>query len=148
MHTLLPCPQDSQKSPRSSIFSTLCQSPPLKKFECMRRLRNTKVELREECRNKHLNNFMVKSKHSGIVRNIEMKYSEGFEKMLLDDKMNVIPLFRPRGLIWEKGKPKKNKHESSRSCREPCKGICYHIELCKGICYHIEPCVVASLLII
>ena len=33
--------------------------------ECLRRLRNTMVDLGEETQNKHLNNFMLKLKNSG-----------------------------------------------------------------------------------
>ena len=33
--------------------------------ECLRRMRNTKIELGENVRNNHLNNFMLKMKTSG-----------------------------------------------------------------------------------
>ena len=39
--------------------------------EGLRRLRNTKLELGEECQRKHLNNFMLKLKNSGYNKNSE-----------------------------------------------------------------------------
>ena len=44
--------------------------------ECLRRMRNTKVELGDDCKNGHLNNFMVKLKNSG--------YSEKYRREILD----------------------------------------------------------------
>ena len=43
--------------------------------ECLRRIRNTKIELGDEVRNEHLNNFMLKMKNSGSMRIIEFKFS-------------------------------------------------------------------------
>ena len=72
--------------------------------ECLRRLRNTKVELGEYCRNMHLNNFMVKLKNSGYNEKFRLEILDSalkaFEKMLEEDKMGIKPLFRPRD--WKK----------------------------------------------
>ena len=74
--------------------------------ECLRRIRNTKVELGEEVRNVHLNNFMLKLKNSGYSEKYRKEIldsaAKAFEKMLEDDKKNVKPLFRPRE--WNKDK--------------------------------------------
>ena len=45
--------------------------------ECLRRLRNTKVELGSQTQNKHLNQFMLKLKNSG--------YGIKFRKEILDN---------------------------------------------------------------
>ena len=72
--------------------------------ECIRRLRNTKVELGEECRNKHLTEFMLKLKNSGYNRKYRMEILDsalkGFNKMLEDDKKGIKPLYRSRN--WNK----------------------------------------------
>ena len=72
--------------------------------ECIRRLRNTKVELGEECRNKHLSDFMLKLKNSGYKEKYRKEILDsalkGFDKMLEDDKKGVKPLFRSKD--WNK----------------------------------------------
>ena len=72
--------------------------------ECLRRLRNTKVELSEEVKMKHLNDFMLKLKNSGYNRKYRAEILDSafkaFEKMLEDDRKNVKPLFRSRD--WNK----------------------------------------------
>ena len=82
--------------------------------ECLRRLRNTKVELSEETKIKHLNDFMLKLKNSGYNRKYRSEILDSafkaFEKMLEDDRKNIKPLFRGRD--WNKAEReamKKNK---------------------------------------
>ena len=50
--------------------------------ECLRRLRNTKVDLGNEVRNYHLDNFMIKLKNSG--------YSETFRMQIVDIALNAF----------------------------------------------------------
>ena len=68
--------------------------------ECLRRLRNTNVELGVEAQRKHLNNFMLKLKNSGHTMNYRKQILDsalnGFEKMLMEDKNGTKPLFRNR----------------------------------------------------
>ena len=68
--------------------------------ECLRRLRNTKIELGEAIKIKHLNNFMLKMKNSGYPKNYrtEILYSTlvAFDQILSDDSKGVKPLFRSR----------------------------------------------------
>ena len=53
--------------------------------ECLRRMRNTKLELGEKIRNKHLNDFMVKMKNSGYNEKYRMEILDSATKAL--DKM-------------------------------------------------------------
>ena len=70
--------------------------------ECIRRLRNTKVELGEDCQNKHLSNFMLKLKNSGYNRKFRVEILDsalkGFKKMLEEDREGTKPLYRDRNL--------------------------------------------------
>ena len=82
--------------------------------ECLRIIRNTKIELGVETRNKHLSNFMIKLKRSGYNQKfrIEVLNSalKAFEKMIVDDKKGQKPLFRDR--LWnyeERNKAKNSK---------------------------------------
>ena len=72
--------------------------------ECMRRLRNTKIELGPERRNEHLNEFMLKMKNSGYPvkyrKEILNSAIKGFNKMVEDDRNGIKPLFRDRN--WNK----------------------------------------------
>ena len=72
--------------------------------ECLRRLRNTKVELGKETQNKHLNNFMLDMKNSGysVKYRTEILNSAllAFEKMIEDNKTGTKPLYRDRE--WKK----------------------------------------------
>ena len=85
--------------------------------ECLRRLRNTNVELGVEIQRKHLNNFMLKLKNSGH----SMKYRKqildsalnGFEKMLLEDKNGTKPLFRNRNWNLKERTEQKNTKKSN-----------------------------------
>ena len=82
--------------------------------ECLRRIRNTKVELGLEIRNKHLSDFMLKLKNSGYSTKYRMEILnsavKAFEKMLENDRKGIKPLFRDRN--WNKEErleSKKNK---------------------------------------
>ena len=81
--------------------------------ECLRRLRNTKLELGEEIRVKHLNNYMLKLKNSGYSQKYRTEILDSalaaFEKMIEDDKAGIKPLFRDRN--WNKAERDKLKKE-------------------------------------
>ena len=66
--------------------------------ECLRRFRNTKIELDESVRNEHLNRFMVKMKNAGYSQTYRMEILNrafnAFEKMVEEDKSGKKPLFR------------------------------------------------------
>ena len=72
--------------------------------ECLRRIRNTKIELGDGIRNEHLSKFMIKMKNSGYNQNYRMQILKSafnaFEKMVAEDKSGVKPLFRNRS--WNK----------------------------------------------
>jgi hypothetical protein len=72
--------------------------------ECLRRLRNTKLELGEEVQGKHLNEFMLKLKNSGYSTKYRTEILDSaltaFEKMVKEDKAGTKPLFRDRN--WNK----------------------------------------------
>ena len=72
--------------------------------ECLRRFRNTKIELDESVRNEHLNKFMVKMKNAGYGQKYRMQVLNSafnaFEKMVEEDKSGKKPLFRNRN--WNK----------------------------------------------
>ena len=68
--------------------------------ECLRRLRNTKVELGRETQVKYLNEFMLKLKNSGYSieyrKQILCSAQKAFEEMIKNDKEGIKPLFRGR----------------------------------------------------
>ena len=72
--------------------------------ECLRRLRNTKVELGIEVQKKHLDVFMIQLKNSGYDKKFRKEIIcsswNAFEKMIDNDKNGIIPLYRPRS--WNK----------------------------------------------
>ena len=72
--------------------------------ECLRRLRNTKLELGKEVQVKHLNDFMLKLKNSGYSTKYRTEILDSaltaFEKMVEEDKAGKKPLFRERN--WNK----------------------------------------------
>ena len=76
-------------------------------------MRNTKVDLGEEIKNKHLNDFMTKLKNSGYNakyrKEILDSATKAFEKMLEEDRNNVKPLFRDR--LWKKEEREHSKKE-------------------------------------
>ena len=82
--------------------------------ECLRRLRNTKIELGEDVRNMYLNQFMIELKNSGYKKNYRIQIlqsaTKAFDKMVHDDKLGIKPLYRNR--TWnleERTNSKKNK---------------------------------------
>ena len=79
--------------------------------ECLRRLRNTKVELGEEIQIKYLNEFMIKLKKSGYNKKYRIEVLDSamkaFDKMKEDDKNNIKPLYRSRS--WNNAERKKSK---------------------------------------
>ena len=68
--------------------------------ECLRRIRNTKIELGDAVRNDHLNRFMIKMKNSGYSKNYRIQILKSalnaFDKMLEEDKNGTKPLHRNR----------------------------------------------------
>ena len=81
--------------------------------ECLRRLRNTKIELGKDIQVKHLNNFMLDLKNSGYSAKYRTEILDSallaFEKMINDDKAGIKPLFRDRE--WNKEERSKNKKD-------------------------------------
>ena len=82
--------------------------------ECLRRLRNTKVELGPQVQAKHLNQFMLKLKNSGYGQKFRKEILDSalqaFDKMLADDRNGTKPLYRSK--TWnmeERQKTKLNK---------------------------------------
>ena len=80
--------------------------------ECLRRLRNTKIDLGEDIQNYHLSMFMLKLKNSGHSAKYRKQILEsalkGFEKMKLEDKNGTKPLFRGRNWDAENRAKKKS----------------------------------------
>ena len=82
--------------------------------ECLRRLRNTKIDLGEEIQNFHLSMFMLKLKNSGHSAKYRKQILESalnaFEKMKLEDKNGTKPLYRGRS--WDsENRAKKKAYE-------------------------------------
>jgi hypothetical protein len=82
--------------------------------ECLRRLRNTKVELGPQVQAKHLNHFMLKLKNSGYGQKFRKEILDSalqaFDKILEDDKNGTKPMYRSK--TWnmeERQKAKLNK---------------------------------------
>ena len=85
--------------------------------ECLRRLRNTKVELGEKVQMKYLNEFMIKLKNSGYGQKYRMEIVDSamkaFEKMIEDDKNNIKPLYRSKNWnIVERKQLKENNKQN------------------------------------
>ena len=68
--------------------------------ECLRRMRNTKLELGVGVRNQHLNKFMIKMKNSGYSTDYRAQILKSamnaFDKMLEEDRNGTKPLYRNR----------------------------------------------------
>ena len=68
--------------------------------ECLRRLRNTKVELGPEVQRKYLNQFMLTLKNSGYNKKFRKEVLDSslkaFQKMLEEDQNGTKPLYRSR----------------------------------------------------
>ena len=80
--------------------------------ECLRRLRNTKLELGEGVRIKHLNNFMLKLKNSGYATKYRTEILDSalmaYEKIISDDKAGIKPIYRSRDYDREEREKKKS----------------------------------------
>ena len=82
--------------------------------ECLRIIRNTKIELGENIRNKYLSQFMIKLKNSGYNKKFRTEVVDSaikaFQKMVIEDKKGVKPLYRDK--FWnsdERRDAKQNK---------------------------------------
>ena len=68
--------------------------------ECLRIIRNTKIELGETVRNKHLSRFMIKLKSSGYDQKFRTEILnsalKAFQKMVDEDRKGVKPMYRDR----------------------------------------------------
>ena len=68
--------------------------------ECLRRLRNTKIELGPEVQRKHLNKFMIQLKNSGYSQKFREEIIDSsmkaFQCMIEDDTNGIKPLYRSR----------------------------------------------------
>ena len=84
--------------------------------ECLRRLRNTNVQLGPEIQRKHLNNFMLKLKNSGYNQKFRTEILDSalnaFQKMLEADKSGLRPMYRSRD--WNK--EERQKLKSKKKC--------------------------------
>ena len=81
--------------------------------DCLRRLRNTKMERGEEVQVFHLNNYMLKLKNSGYSAKFRTEILnstlKAFDKMVEDDKKGVKPLYRKRE--WNREERNRLKNE-------------------------------------
>ena len=81
--------------------------------ECLRRLRNTKLELGKNVQNNYLSQFMIKLKRSGYTEKYRIEILDSarnaFEKMVEDDKQGIKPLYRSRD--WQKEERNKDKND-------------------------------------
>ena len=81
--------------------------------ECLRRLRNTKVEMGPEVQKKHLDKFMMKLKNSGYDQKFRTEILDSalkaFEKIKEEDKNQIKPMYRDR--TWHSEERKVNKEE-------------------------------------
>ena len=79
--------------------------------ECLRRLRNTQIELGKDIQTKHLNNFMIKMRNSGYTAHYRKQVLDSaykaFEKMVKDDQAGTKPLYRDKN--WNKDIRKEQK---------------------------------------
>ena len=102
------------KNPRVILFSSALsnsQKRTIMTQECLRRLRNTKLELGLEVQKKHLNLFMLRLKNSGYSEKFRKEILNSafnaYEKMLADDKSGDKPLYRSRSWNFEERKKAK-----------------------------------------
>ena len=102
--------------------------------ECLRRLRNTKIELGEDIRNKHLNDFMLKMKNSGYGPKYRAQILKSalnaFDKMIEEDKIGKKPLHRSRtwnqeNRILAKENKRKNWYKSGDESEKVYKSILF-----------------------
>lgn len=85
--------------------------------ECLRRLRNTKVELGEKVQIKYLNEFMIKLKNSGYSQKYRIEIVDSamkaFGKMIEDAKNNIKPLYRSKS--WNREERKQLKENRKQN---------------------------------
>ena len=83
--------------------------------ECLRRLRNTKIELGPDIQKKHLDEFMLKLKVSKYSQKFRTEVLDSaikaFEKMQQDDKNGLKPMYRSRD--WNAEERKSEARERS-----------------------------------
>ena len=77
-------------------------------------MRNTQIDLGKDVQTKHLNEFMVKLKHSGYSAQYRKQILDSafkaFEKMVKADQSGEKPLYRDKN--WEKEKRKQQKERN------------------------------------
>ena len=102
--------------------------------ECLRRLRNTKIELGEGVKNEHLTRFMLKMKNSGYTQNFRTQILKSalnaFEKMVQEDKIGTKPLYRKRSWngenrVQEKQAKRKNWYKSGQKSEKIYKSVLF-----------------------
>ena len=80
--------------------------------ECLRRLRNTQLDLGENIQKKHLTEFMLKMKNSGYSqeyrKQILVSALKAFDEMVKADQTGVKPLYRDKK--WQQ-EERKQEHE-------------------------------------
>ena len=80
--------------------------------ECLRILRNTKIELGPDVQKVHLDKFMLKLKISGFGHKFRLEILDSalkaFEKMKNEDKLGIKPMYRDRDWNAEERKKKKS----------------------------------------
>ena len=85
--------------------------------ECLRRLRNTKLELGPEVQKKHLDQFMLKLKNSNYSQKFRTEVLDSalkaYKKMQEDDKNGTKPMYRNREWNAEERKCKKNQKKKN-----------------------------------
>ena len=85
--------------------------------ECLRRIRNTKIQLGTDVRNDHLSKFMIKLKRSGYNRKFRVEVINSaitaFECMVEEDKKGIKPLFRDKD--WKSEERRYKKQNSKRN---------------------------------
>ena len=82
--------------------------------ECLRRLRNTQLDLGKEVQTKHLNQFMLKLKNSGYTAQYRKQIIDSafkaFEEMVKADQSGEKPLYRDKN--WKKEIRKEQKERN------------------------------------
>ena len=91
--------------------------------ECLRRLRNTKIELGPEVQRKHLNQFMLKLKRSGYNQKFRTETLDSclnaHEKMKEDDRKGIKPMYRSREWNQKERQLQKSERKLSRWNTKP-----------------------------
>ena len=102
--------------------------------ECLRRLRNTKIELGEKVKNEHLTRFMLKMKNSGYTQNFRTQILKSalnaFGKMVEEDRVGTKPLYRKRSWneeqrLQEKEAKRKNWYKGGQKSEKIYKSVLF-----------------------